>query len=469
MATGGKSPDRLPLFVAPQRRGNTSARLAECTAPLSSNTGMPHVSAREAHPADAPRWYPLARLLFLGTLVASAHAQPPLPIQSSDAHGAQIFAESGTTGMVMVVVREADVQFTSYGETSPGSSQRPGPQSLVRLCSLTKIFTTDLLVHQVRSGATHLTDPLQNFAPLGAVVPTQTIRGTAARALTLGDLATHTSGLVREVGPYPINTPHFTFPSFEDRWAWLRHHRLLTAPGTAARYSNVGFDFLGDALSAANGRPYRDLLRDQISAPLGLRDTTLTPTAEQCARLLRGSKEEGPCTDTQASAGSGGIYSTSADMARFLQSLLHARGMPSQPASALAVYLDPARLTSVEGLDHAGTPSGIGLGWIRLGDPGSPSMIIEKTGGGAGFATYMALSPARHVGIFVAATEGSGTSTGNFFEKVNDLLADVAGVPQLPASLYPVPPIPKVTHRVARARRTQSATAKAKHPKRSVR
>ena len=32
-------------------------------------------------------------------------------------------------------------------------------------------------------------------------------------------------------------------------------------------------------------------------------------------------------------------------------------------------------------------------------------MIIEKTGGGAGYTTYIALNPARHIGIFVAATE----------------------------------------------------------------
>ena len=315
---------------------------------------------------------------------------------------------------------------------------RPQPQSLVRLCSLTKIFTTDLLDRLILRGTVHLTDTLQQFAPAGVQVPLQTLHGSAARGIMLGDLATHTSGLVREVGAYPRLTAHFTFPSYDYRWQWLPHQRLLTSPGTVALYSNVAFDFLGDAIARAAGKPYEEFLRDQITLPLGLRDTTFSPAENECARLLRGTDDQGPCTDTRASAGSGGLYSTPADMTRFLQSVLHLPGLPAQPASYPAVYVDPERLTSMEGLDHAGTPTGIGLGWLRLGDAGSPSMIMEKTGGGAGFTTYIALNLQRHVAIFVAATNGNRPSHGNIFEMVNDLLAAVAGVPPLPASTYPV-------------------------------
>ncbi len=389
----------------------------------------------------------LISLLPLGlSSLCSVHAQQPLPLSSVEARGAEIAGQSGITGMVMVIVRDREVSFTSYGETSPGSSQRPGPQSVVRLCSLTKIFTTDLLERLVQSGDLHLGDPLQRFAPAGVVVPLKTVRGVASNPVTLGELATHTSGLRREVASYPALAAHFTFPAFDYRWNWLPNQKLLTPAGSAARYSNVGFDFLGDALTKVTGESYEELLRRQIAVPLGLRDTTLTPNQNECSRLLRGADEEGPCTDTQASAGSGGLYSTAADMTRFLQSLLHIPGLPPQPAGYLAVYVDPGSLASVQGLDHAGTPSGIGLGWLRIGDAGSPSMMMEKTGGGAGFTTYIALNPARHAGVFVAATEGHGPSHGNFFQMVNDLLASVAGVPPLPASIYAVHPLSTVKH-----------------------
>ena len=46
----------------------------------------------------------------------------------------------------------------------------------------------------------------------------------------------------------------------------------------------MGFDLLGAALAEARGRPYADLLRERITGPLGMADTTLAPSAEQCAR-----------------------------------------------------------------------------------------------------------------------------------------------------------------------------------------
>ena len=222
----------------------------------------------------------------------------------------------------------------------------------------------------------------------------------------------------------------------------------------------MAFDFLGDALTRATGKSYEQLFRQQIALPLGLRDTTLSPTPDECSRLLLGSDDEGPCTDTQASAGSGGLYSTPADMTRFLQSLLHLPGVPPQPSGYLATYVNPGNLSSLQGLDHAGTPSGIGLGWLRLGEPGNPSMLMEKTGGGAGFTTYIALSPATHTGIFVAATEGRGPSHGNFFQMINDLLASVAGVAPVPPDVYAVHPVSTVRHMSKSRHRLRSQAAR---------
>ena len=375
-----------------------------------------------------------AKLFLLGVplfaFVAAVDAQPTLSLADAELRGADIFERSAVTGMVLVVVRGGETATLSYGGTFPGSGRRPDANSLIRLCSLSKVFASDLLVKLASEGKVGLDDPLQRFAPPGKVVPD----GAGAHHITLLDLATHTSGLPREVGAYPAHTPHFTFPDQAFRWYWLPKQRLLTPPGAAALYSNVGFDLLGDALASATGKTYAQLLNERISQPLGLRDTTLTPSQEQCSRLLLGSRDEGPCVDTQASGASGGVYSTPADMTRFLRYLLHIPGSPAQPASALAVYLKPAQLKSVQGLSHAGNPTGIGLGWIQLGDPDSPSMVMEKTGGGAGFSAYIALIPRRQTGIFFAVTDGRGGGHINLYREANNLLAALAGVPPLPAA-----------------------------------
>jgi D-alanyl-D-alanine-carboxypeptidase/D-alanyl-D-alanine-endopeptidase len=380
---------------------------------------------------------PAAALLL--ALATPAQQLPPLP--TADPLGAQLFAATGNTGMVLVLVRDNDVFMQSYGQTAPHSGQRPGPTSLIRLCSLSKILATDLLVKLAQDGTVHLTDPLQRFAPAGVHVPTQTIHGPALRPITLGDLATHTAGLPREIAYPAADGAHFTFPDHAFRWQWLPTYRLRTSPGVAAHYSNIGFDLLGDALETAAGKPYAQLFAERTAIPLGLHDTTLTPTPEQCSRLLQGAKNEGPCTDTQAAAGSGGMYSTPEDMARFLKYLLGLPGVPiHQNPAALAVYILPDQLKWMQGLDHAGPPTGLGLGWVRLGQPEDPGMIMEKTGGGAGFTTYIALNPAHHIGLFLAATEARSPTHVNLFKEANNLLTVLAGLPPLPPE--PVPSLP---------------------------
>jgi D-alanyl-D-alanine-carboxypeptidase/D-alanyl-D-alanine-endopeptidase len=366
--------------------------------------------------------------MLLIAWAARMDAQQPRPLADADLRGATIFEQSAATGMVLVVVRNQEVTMKSYGETFPGSGVRPDANSLIRLCSISKVFAGELLIELTNEGKVWLTDPLQQFAPPKSIVP----KGADGTPITLLDLATHTSGLSREVGAYPAKTPHFTFPDRTYRWTWLAKQRLLTRPGTAALYSNVGFDLLGDALASAANETYTELLNERIVRPLGLRDTTLTPSTEQCGRLLRGTGDEGPCTDTQASGASGGVYATSADMARVLQYLLHIPGATAQVGPEIAVYLKPSLLKSVQGLSHAGDPTGIGMGWIQLGDPDGPSTLMEKTGGGAGFETYVALSLKRQAGIFLAVTEGQGHSQISLYREANNLLTDLADVPPLP-------------------------------------
>ena len=384
----------------------------------------------------------LVFLFVLPLVSALAQAQPPasLPdIQSIGALGTDLFLQSGSTGMVLVVVRDDQVFFHGYGETAPDSHQLPTQDSLLRLCSLTKIFTTDVLTKLVEDKTVRLDDPLQRYAPAGTVVPKR------VRLITLADLATHTSGLPRELGNAPPNTPHFTFPDYRTRWRWLQNQRLRSTPGTAALYSNVAFDFLGDALQSAAHKQSAALLAERTLNPLHMQHTTFFPNAEQCEHLLISAHEDGPCIATEATAGSSGLYSTAADMAIWLKYLLRTGrpGIPAQDASAQAVYILPSNLVRQKGLDHAGEPTGVGLGWIHILPIDSPSHIVEKTGGGAGFETYIAINHSRRTAIFLAATDGSVDTHLNLFDAANKLLLAVAGLPPLP----PPPPKPAAKHK----------------------
>jgi D-alanyl-D-alanine-carboxypeptidase/D-alanyl-D-alanine-endopeptidase len=259
----------------------------------------------------------------------------------------------------------------------------------------------------------------------------------------------HTSGLPRELGNAPPRTPHVTFPNYRTRWRWLPGQHLPGTPGTRALYSNVAFDLLSDALQSAAHKQYAALLAERTLNPLHMQSTTYFPNAEQCGRLLIAAHDEGPCAITEATAGSAGLYSTAADMTIWLQYLLGTGGpaIPAQDPAAQAAYILPSNLVSNKGLDHAGEPTGIGLGWIHLLPADSPSHIVEKTGGGAGFETYIAINHSRRTAIFIAATDGAGNSHVNLFKTANDLLLAATGLPPLP------PPPPKPTPKRARHRR----------------
>jgi len=400
-----------------------------------------------------PSFLKAISILFLATPGAAGLGQAQAPVtlpdlqtpdhQSVDALGRDLFTQSGSTGMVLVVVRDNQVLFRGYGETAPNSHQAPTQDSLLRLCSLTKIFTTDLLTKLVADKTVELSDPLQQFAPPHKVVPRRN------GSITLLDLATHTSGLPRELGSMPRDQAHFTFPDYQTRWRWLPNQHLRSTPGKSALYSNIAYDFLGDALAAAAHKQYAALLEERTLKPLHMWQTTYFPSAEQCGRLLAGANDERACSETDATAGSSGLFSTAADITVWLKYLLGAgpTDVPAQSEAAQAVYLDPSKLVSQKGLDHAGEPTGVGLGWIHILPLDSESHIVEKTGGGAGFETYIAINHARRAAIFVAATDGPVDTHLNLFNAANKLLLAVAGLPPLPA------PPPKPVRRRARRRR----------------
>ena len=148
-----------------------------------------------------------------------------------------------------------------------------------------------------------LNDPLSKYAPPGARVPDW--QGKPITRLT--------SRLIpapcRASSGGAAHRPVFVWPTRQQRWNWLSTATLKTAPGSQAAYSNLAFDLLADALSTAAGKPYPQLFEEQITRPLGMKDTTFTPSPDQCQRLMIPEKAPARAT-TPAAIGSGGVYST---------------------------------------------------------------------------------------------------------------------------------------------------------------
>ncbi|WP_370527376.1 D-alanyl-D-alanine-carboxypeptidase/endopeptidase AmpH [Cedecea sp. P7760] len=381
----------------------------------------------------------LPRLLMLAAalLPALSFAQPsPAPEFAADVvdrYANHIYYGSGATGMAIVVIDGNQRVFRSFGDTRPGNNVRPQLDSVIRIASLTKLMTSEMLVKMLDQGKVQLNDPLSKYAPPGARVPTFN-----GQPITLVNLATHTSSLPREQPGGVAHRTVFTWPTRDQRWNWLSQATLKAAPGTVAAYSNLAFDLLADALSRATGRPYADLFDEQIARPLGMKDTTFTPSPDQCKRLMIAEKGASPCDNTLAAVGSGGVYSTPGDMMRWMQQFLssdfHHRGNQADRMQTL-IY-QRSQLHKVIGMDVPGKADALGMGWVWMSPKEGRPGIIQKTGGGGGFITYMAMVPQNNVGVFVVVTRSPLTRFVNMSDGVNDLVTELSGsaVPVTPAS-----------------------------------
>jgi CubicO group peptidase (beta-lactamase class C family) len=259
----------------------------------------------------------------------------------------------------------------SYGYADMDQHIAADKNTIYRIGSMTKMFTTLMLEQLVDAGKVHLADPVDKYFPQ---INTVQDRFASAPPVTLFELATHTSGMGRE----PDNTVEYRKGSVAD-WektlsAALAHTHFIFEPGTHFSYSNIGFATLGAALAHAAGESYLEYVPRHIFAPLGMTQTSFVVTAEMAPHLSRGYRmmqgkvdAETPQTYNEEGPGynvpDGGIYTTVGDMARFASFL-----MGDGPDSVLNKSALDSDLTQIAIQADFQLDSGYGMGdyvWRR--------------------------------------------------------------------------------------------------------
>ena len=356
-----------------------------------------------------------------------ARASQPFLDESVGFAGQILFLSLKTPALVLGVVRDGQTSIQGFGHRADNANEAPGADALFRIGSVTKSFTGQVLASLAADGIVSLADPLTKYCPEFASM------SEGERPVRLIDLATHSAGLPREVPhePGPPGDP-FVNVTPEAFAAWLKANPLLFAPGTAISYSNFGFDLLAAALARAAHQPYADLLEARIVRPLGLRDTTFSPSTEQTARIMQGHNFDGsPMPNANTGAvivGSGGLYSSARDLMAWLQWHL-ARFSNERAAERLidhAAYLWRDGLSAVFGMDESDHMDAMGLGWIIMAPEGDRPLILQKAGGLQGVFSYVAFAPARGIGV-CAAINAFDINAGLAMAKTaNDLIAELA-------------------------------------------
>ncbi len=342
--------------------------------------------------------------------------------------GQVFFLEHKVPGLVLGVVRNGETSVSGFGERAGEGSEAPNGDTLMRIGSITKAFTGEVLAYLAADGTVQLTQPLIQSAPeFGGDA-----NGDVAR-IRLIDLVTHSGGLPRELPhePGPDNDPFstITIAAFTD---WLKTEPLLYAPGRSVMYSNFGFDLLAHGLSKAADKPYPELLKQHITEPLNMKDTEFSPSDEQRQRLMQGHGFGGePLPDVPTGSvivGSGGLYSTPNDLLRWMQWHLDRFEVKGAEARLLdhALYLQRDGLQTVAGMDESGHMDAMGLAWVGMMPEGDRPFILQKAGGLQGNFSYIAFAPTRGVAVFIAINKfdfGAAMAMGAL---ANDLIATLA-------------------------------------------
>jgi len=360
---------------------------------------------------------------------ATARANDIVLKDAASMSGAVTWLSSGAPGLVLAVVRGDESIVLGFGETRPGSKVEPDGRSILRMGSIAKVMTGHVLASMAADGTLKLVHPLAKYAPAGAKVPT-----FDGREITLLDLATYTGGLPRELpdvpDPKPGENPFTPFQA-DAYWRWLAHATLPYAPGSGAMYSNLGFGLLGEALAKAGGKPYATLLAERVATPLGMLDTTTKLPPAQMPRAMTGldlDGKEAPLWETPtAMDASGNVFTTGDDMVRWMRWQLAV----NDAAGAEVRMIDQAPYRWHDGLKAAvgvggEKMDGLGLGWIISMAREKRPLILTKSGGIAGFMTYVVLAPTRGVGVFVAVNRLNFPMFEGLTSAVHDLVADLA-------------------------------------------
>ncbi len=358
----------------------------------------------------------------------AARAEDKLLNEAVGFTGAVMFLSSHVPGMVIGVTRNGEKAVFGYGKMSDGSDKEPDGDTLMRIGSVTKAFTGQVLASLLADGTVGLADPLQEHLDWNVTVPQRD-----GHVIRLVELATHTSGLPREVErkPGPPDDPFSTLTA-ETYAKALGEDPLLFTPGTGGLYSNFAFDVLSAALSNAAGKPYANLLKERVLDPVGLDDTVLTLREGDSDRLMQGHNFDGsPLPDIAATpimAGASSLYSTTNDMLKWLDWHLDRFSAKDAETRLLdhAAYVQRDGLDPAYGFDESGRMDAMGLGWIVMEPAGDRPLILQKAGGLQGMFVYAAFAPTRNIGAFVAINEFNFTAAMSMATTVNDLIAELA-------------------------------------------
>jgi len=317
-------------------------------------------------------------------------------------------------GASLLVIRDGRVTYAKgYGLADLARRTPVTPETNFRLASLSKQFTATAIMIQVADGTLRYDDSVARLVP---GLPRW------ADGVTVRHLLTHTSGMPDYEDFVPdsqtAQVHDADIPALISRAPGLKF-----APGTRYAYSNSGYVLLALVVERVNGRRFADFLARRIFTPLDMRGTVafeegLSSVPQRAFGYTLDTAGVAHLTDqsnTSATLGDGGIYSSAVDLAKW-DAAIERNALVSAAAQRLA-WTPPPTATALAG----GAPSEYGFGWFVDHDRGA--MRVSHHGESRGFTNAIIRYPDRKLTV-VILTNRTGGAPWDLAQRVAELYMD---------------------------------------------
>jgi CubicO group peptidase (beta-lactamase class C family) len=225
---------------------------------------------------------------------------------------------SGQPGLSVAVVKDQNVIWsTGYGYADKEKEVKATPETIYRIASITKLFTSTAVMQLRDQGKLNLHDTITEYLPWFS------INKQKGRPITIENLITHTSGLPREAaGPYWTKVK---FPPKKEVIENLPSQEHPLEPWRKWKYSNLALSLAGYIIEEASGVPYEKYIEDNILKPLEMNNTYVATIPEDHPMLAKGygrrlpdgTREISKFTDCKGINPAANMATTVLDLAKF--------------------------------------------------------------------------------------------------------------------------------------------------------
>lgn len=256
-------------------------------------------------------------------------------------------------GAVAIILRKGKVAYCEAVGFQDRENQIPmSTDSIFRIYSMSKIFTSLGVMMLMEEGKLILADPISKYLPefkdmmvgesrLNEVTgKEELVLVPANREITIQDLLRHTSGLTYWFFGKPSltktewkkNNPYDYSLTLEEMAKKISEVPLCYQPGTTWDYSQ-STDLLGRLIEVISGMDYDTFINKRICQPLGLTDSGFWVEAAEDQKRIAQPQPEPPKNEKPSAidvtkkpawfSGGGGMVSTATDFARLCQFFLN--------------------------------------------------------------------------------------------------------------------------------------------------